>query len=238
VVLVSDDDRTGRADADPVADGRAERAWRTIERSGYACAALTVLPIPYTETIGVTAVHVTMVGAVAREYGVELTRDSAAKLVVQLGATAGLSYLGTRIALGTAKLVLPGLPGLVGAPLVFASTLGLGAVARAHFERPEVVLTDDEVRALYREGVTRARASFDPRRVRSREARADADALAEEEPAPAAPAAPVAPVDEPSAPVPPSARALERIERLRRLREGGFLAEDEFEAARRRVLEE
>lgn len=200
-----------------------ERAWQLIERCGYAAAALAVLPIPYSETVGVAAVHVSMVIGVGKVYGVELGRESAVKFVARLGATIGLSYLGTRLAIGTAKLVLPVLPGLVGAPLVFGSTLGLGAVARAHFSSPGKELTDDEVKALYRSAVDRARATFDPTRVRSRDARADAEAMASE-----------------STPTPTSSteRARERLERLRKLHEQGFLGPDELEAASRKVLEE
>ncbi|MBX3468417.1 MAG: DUF697 domain-containing protein [Planctomycetes bacterium] len=214
------DETTGEAagapDADD-ADDAERRAWRLIERHGYAAAALAVLPVPYSETLGVTAIHVGMVVGVARVYGVELGHDSAARLVGRLGATVGLSYLGTRLAIGTAKLILPVLPGLLGAPLVFASTLGLGAVARAHLASPERELTDDEVRALYRGAREKARGSFDPARVRSAEARADASA----EPA--------------AVPTAATARARERLERLRHLRDQGFLAADEFEAARRKL---
>lgn len=212
------DETTGEGAGAPDADAE-RRAWKLIERHGYAAAALAVLPVPYSETLGVTAIHVGMVVAVARVYGVELGRDSAARLVGRLGATVGLSYLGTRLAIGTAKLILPVLPGLVGAPLVFASTLGLGAVARAHLASPERELTDDEVRALYRGAREKARGSFDPARVRSAEARADASAA---EPAAATPTA-------------STARARERLERLRHLRDQGFLAADEFEAARRKL---
>lgn len=209
-----------------------ERACQLIERCGYAAAALAVLPIPYSETVGVTAVHVSMVIGLGKVYGVELGRESAVKFVTRLGATVGLSYLGTRLAIGTAKLVLPVLPGLVGAPLVFASTLGLGAVARAHFSSPGSELTDDEVKALYRSAVDRARASFDPTRVRSRDARADAEVLARADaPAPASPTSP-------TSPTPTTERARERLERLRRLHEQGFLGQEELDAATRKVLEE
>lgn len=217
------------AEAEPIdrdARTRDERAWQLIERCGYACAALTVLPIPYVETVGVTAVHVSMVIGLAKVHGVELGRESALKLVARLGATVGLSYLGTRLALGTAKLFLPVLPGLIGAPLVFASTLGLGAAAKATFESPGRELDDEEVKALYRRAVDKAKSTFDPTRVRSRDARADAEA-----------AVSAAQAEEP-APTPTTERARERLERLRRLRDEGFLAADEYDAATRKVLEE
>ena len=210
-----------------------ERSWTLIERCGYAAAALAVLPIPFSETVGVTAVHVSMVIGIARIHGIELERDSAVKLVLRLGTTVGLSYIGTRVAIGLAKLVFPVLPGLVGAPLVFASTMGLGSVAKAHFASPDQELSDDEVRNLYRSTIDKAKGTFDPTRAKSDDAKSDAEALAKPVPAPeVAKAAP-----EP-APTPTTERALDRLERLRRLRDDGFLGAAEFEAASKKVLEE
>jgi uncharacterized protein (DUF697 family) len=226
VVLVSQGDDVTEDGGERATRTRDERAWQLIERCGYASAALAVLPIPLSETVGVAAVHVTMVMGVAKTYGVELTRDSAMKFVLRLGATVGLSYLGSRLALGAAKLILPAIPGLLAAPLVFASTLGLGAVAKAHFENPGQELTDDEVRTLYKSAIDRAKASFDPRRVRSRDAREDAEVMAAPEPAPV------------PTPTPMVDRARERLERLVRLRDQGFLGAEEFEAASKKVLEE
>jgi uncharacterized protein (DUF697 family) len=216
---------------DTVSETSDERSWTLIERCGYAAAALAVLPIPFSETVGVTAVHVSMVVGIARIHGIELERDSAVKLVLQLGTTVGVSYVGTRVAIGLAKLVFPILPGLVGAPLVFASTMGLGAVAKAHFASPDQELTDEEVRNLYRATTDKAKARFDPTRARSDDAKSDAEALA----TPVAVEPP--PVAAPT-PTPTTERALDRLERLRRLRDEGFLGAAEFEAASKKVLEE
>ena len=150
------------------APGSGEQAQALVRRHGYAAAALTLVPLPIAETVGVPAVHAAMALALGRHYGRTLDGEGAARLLARLGATVGASWLGTRVALGLAKLVVPGLPGLVGAPLVFATTLGLGAVLRAWFERGE--LDDEEVRAIYRAAVARARADFDPREARSPDA--------------------------------------------------------------------
>lgn len=223
-----------------VAETSDERSWTLIERCGYAAAALAVLPIPFSETIGVTAVHVSMVVGVARIHGIELERESAVKLVLRLGTTVGVSYVGTRVAIGLAKLVFPVLPGLVGAPLVFASTMGLGAVAKAHFSSPDQELSDDEVRDLYRATIDKAKSKFDPSRARSDDAKSDAEALATPVVEPVvAKAAEPAPAPTPTPmPTPTTERALDRLERLRRLRDEGFLGPAEFEAASKKVLEE
>ena len=47
---------------------------------------------------------------------------------------------------------------------MYASTLGLGAVTRAYFER-QGELSDDEIRAIYKDTLTKARQSYDPRRA-------------------------------------------------------------------------
>lgn len=160
MTLESHDDPVQPAEAALQPDREAEAA-RAIRRFGYAAAAVTLVPVPFSETVGVVPIHVLMVLRLADIYGVELGRESAARLVAKIGAAAGASWAGTRVAIGLAKLVLPGIPGLVGAPLVFAGTLGLGAVARAHLAGGEE-LSDEEIKAIYRRSYQAARAEYDP----------------------------------------------------------------------------
>lgn len=153
-----------RAEAErPEAEREAEAA-RTIRRFGYAAAGVTLVPIPLSETVGVVPLHVLMVTRLAALYGVTLERESALRLVARIGAAAGASYVGTRLAIGVAKALVPGLPGLLGAPLVFAGTLGLGSAACAHL-RAGQQLSDEEIRAIYRASYQAARAEYDPRRA-------------------------------------------------------------------------
>ena len=104
-----------------------------IERCGYAAAALGLVPLPGTEIIAVMPVHVGMVVALGDLYDVSLSRESAAELLLQIGGTVGVSVVGSRLAMTAAKALLPGFGGLITAPLLYATTLGLGAVARAWF---------------------------------------------------------------------------------------------------------
>src|SRR5690242_9958256 len=129
-------------------DSRDVRVKRLIERCGYAAAALTILPIPGSEVIGVMPLHVGMVVGIGDEYDAKLTRESAADLIMKIGATVGVSLVGSRLAMTAGKIILPGLGGLVAAPFMYASTLAIGSVARAYFESG-CSMSDSEMKRVY-----------------------------------------------------------------------------------------
>lgn len=197
---------------------------RLIERCGYAAAALTILPIPGSEVIGVMPLHVGMVIGIGEAHGVEITRETAVELLSRIGATVGLSLVGSRLAMTAGKIILPGLGGLVAAPFMFASTLALGTVARLYFESGGR-LGDSEMKRAYESEVRRAKGDFDPRRARSNDARAHAEEAVRDAQAPE-PAAP-ATVDE----------LATRLAKLDELRDLGRLSEVEHEAQKKRILD-
>lgn len=206
-------------------DPRDVRCRRLVERCGYAAAALTILPIPGSEVIGVMPIHVGMVVGIAEEHGVKLTRESATDLILKIGATVGLSLVGSRIAITAGKLILPGLGGLVAAPFMFASTLAIGAVARAYFEN-DGELTDSEMKRVYERTVEKAKSVFDPRKARSSEARDMAEDAARK--------------DEKGE---PKARAsvddlAERLAKLDELHERGAINERDYEKRKKQILDE
>src|SRR5688500_5803341 len=143
---------------------------------GYAAAALTILPIPGSEVIAVMPLHVGMVVKIGQIYGVDLDRDSATHLIMRIGATVGLSLVGSRIATTAAKVLLPGLGGLISAPFMYASTLAIGRVAELYFANGD--LDDREMKAIYQETLKKAKTSFDPSRARSSDARREAEQAA------------------------------------------------------------
>jgi uncharacterized protein (DUF697 family) len=198
-----------------------------IEKCGYAAAALTILPIPGSELLAVMPLHVGMVVKLGQLHGVDLDRDSATHLILRIGATVGLSLVGSRVATTAAKILLPGFGGLISAPFMYASTLAIGQVAVLYFQS-DCDLSDHDLKATYAEAAARARKGFDPKRARSPEARATAEAVAQPAPAPKA----AAPVPQAAEPVDPVAR----LERLRALRDAGALSAEEFEQAKRQVL--
>lgn len=214
----------------PPADDRDRRARSLIEKCGYATAALTIIPIPGSEIIGVMPVHVGMVIGVGEAYGQELTRESATELLMKIGATVGLSLVGSKVATTAGKLILPGLGGLIAAPFMFASTIALGTVARLYFES-EGKLSDREMKDVFEQAKKRAKDAFDPAKARSKEAREMAEGAAREgEEADAAPAR--------TGPRPSVDDLAERLAKLEELHEQGAISDRELERRREQILDE
>lgn len=197
---------------------------RLVERTGYAAAALTLLPLPGSEIIGVMPLHVGMVIAIGHHHGRELTRDSANQLLLQIGTTVGASIVGSRLATTAAKFVLPGLGGLIAAPFMFASTLAIGAVADTWFRRDGEV-SDSELKDLYNRTVNQAKSGFDPTRARDAEAKhaatqaVDRAKAGESEPA-------------------PSETPMDRLRKAKQMLAEGLIDEAEFAAVKERILSE
>jgi len=212
-------------------DSRDERCKVLIERCGYAAAALTIIPIPGSEIIGVMPLHVGMVIGVGEEYGKTLTRDSAVALISRIGATVGLSLVGSRIAMTAGKFILPGLGGLVAAPFMFASTLAIGTVARLHFAS-DGDLSDREIKRAYEREVKRAKSTFDPARARSKEATSQAEAAASAADAPADPSE-----ASPKEAAPSVDELADRLAKLDGLREKGLVSDEEYERTKARILD-
>lgn len=216
-------------------DPREERCRRLIERCGYGAAALTILPIPGSEIIGVMPLHVGMVIGLGEEHGVRLTRASATELVLRIGATVGLSLVGSKLATTAGKLILPGFGGLIAAPFMYASTLAIGRVAMRYFESSGQV-TDDEMRRIFKDTVDRAKKAFDPAKARSADARAVAtDAAQEGEHA-----------DESGGGAPSDAERYagesvddlaERLAKVTELKDKGLISDAEYEATKARILD-
>ncbi len=179
-----------------------------VERCGYAAAAITLLPIPGSDLVAVMPIHVGMVVRIGDAYGVDIDRDSATKMILRIGAAVGLSLVGTSVARIAAKFLVPFAGGLIAAPMVFASTLAIGRVAQSYFEHGGE-LSDEEIRSLYKDAESRAKKSFDPKKARTSVA-----ASSEE--------------DELSA----------RLKRLQGLHAKGLIGDDEFQAAKARILGE
>jgi len=206
-----------------------ERSSRSLtEKCGYAAAALTILPIPGSEVVAVMPLHVGMVVGIAHIYGEDITRDSATEMILRIGATVGLSLVGSRLATTAAKILLPGLGGLISAPFMYASTLAIGAVARAYFEQGGE-LSNAEMKELYERTAKKARSSFDPKRMRASEAKDLAKAAVDE--SEEKDERPRSEQDQRSDPV-------ARLERLKALLEKGLIEQAEYDEVKNRILSE
>jgi len=236
-------------------DTERERAPKALaEKCGYAAAALTIIPIPGTELVAVMPLHVGMVMGIGQIYGVELTKDSAHELILRIGATVGMSLMGSKLATTAAKTFLPGFGGLLGAPFMYASTQAIGTVARIYFQQQGDLMNED-MKAIYERSLEQAKQEFDPSKAKASDATGMAKAAAEgdldQERAAAAPAADAAegpavkvtPRAEP-APAAPAAAApsgegdpIARLERLKSLLDKGLIDEAESAQVKRRILD-
>ena len=187
-----------------------------IEKCGYAAAALTIIPLPGSEIVAVMPIHVGMVVGIGHIYGHELTKQSATDMVLRIGTTVGLSLVGSRIATTAAKVLLPGLGGLLAAPLMYASTFAIGAVARAYFEAGGH-LSADEIKSVYKKAAESAKSSFDPQRAKSSEAKQAATEAAQAE-----------------AKESPS----ERLGKLKKLLDEGLIEQAEYDKTKAKILSE
>ena len=208
---------------------REQRIDQLVERCGYGAAALTIIPIPGTEIIGVMPLHVGMVIGIGNEYGKRVTRENAAELVTEIGATVGLSLVGSHLAMTAGKILLPGFGGLLAAPFMYASTKGIGHVAKLYFERGG--LSELEMSRAYKSATKRAKESFDPTKARSPDARAMAEKAQKEDLDPEAkpsPKAKSADVDE----------LAERLAKVEELHDKGVISDAEYEKRREAILDE
>lgn len=214
-----------------------------IERCGYGAAALTIIPIPGSEFIAVMPLHVGMVVGIGETYGQRVTRESAMKLVTHIGATVGLSLVGSKLATTAGKLLLPGLGGLIAAPFIYAATLGIGHVAKLYYERGE--LSEREIRQAYQDALRHAKQTFDPRRARSNEARQMAEEVVrsdeprDDDVGSAGSRDAAARAGRPAQAGPPDMDELaERLADLEELHERGDLSAAEYEARRQQILDQ
>ena len=213
---------------------REERARKLTETAGYAAAALTIIPLPGTELLGVTSIHVAMVVGIGQIHGADISKDSALDLVMRIGTTVGVSMVGSRLATTAAKLLLPGFGGLLSAPFIYATTIAIGAVAERYFVN-EGELSSEELKDLYKRTVREAKSSFDPTKMKSEEAKDMAKAAAAEA---AGDAVDAATEDVAPTPEPPAEDPISRLRRLKAMLDEGLIDQDEYDETKARVLAE
>ncbi|MEA5469500.1 SHOCT domain-containing protein [Spirulina sp. 06S082] len=198
-----------------------------IEKYSYAAAALTIIPIPGSEIIAVIPLHVGMVISIARAKGVDVTRESALNLVLQISATVGISLVGSRIATTAAKIILPGFGGLISAPFMFASTIALGNVAKAYFET-EGNIDQDTMKDLYKNMVKKAKKDFNPDRMKDEEIQDMATAASQEGEQENISSSGASKNETP----------VERLAKLKELLDRGLISQAEFDETKQKILSE
>ena len=85
------------------AKARNKAAHDVINLSSYACALVSVSPIPFSDALVMLPVQSTMVVTIGHIYGRKVTKDTAKDLILEIGATAGIGMLARQ----GIKLLLP-----------------------------------------------------------------------------------------------------------------------------------
>lgn len=114
---------------------RDKAARDVINLSSYACALVSVSPIPFSDALVMLPVQSTMVVTIGHIYGRKVTKDTAKDLILEVGATAGVGMLARQ----GIKMLLPVVGALLTIPAAYAANWGIGRVAVEYFKNPESV---------------------------------------------------------------------------------------------------
>ncbi len=145
---------------------REQAARDVINLSSYACALISVSPIPFSDALVMLPVQSTMVVTIGHIYGRKVTKDTAKDLILELGATAGIGMLARQ----GIKLLLPVVGALLTIPAAYAANWGIGRVAIEYFKNPGAV-SSEKLKEVYEKakkegGQLFSRESFEKFRTR------------------------------------------------------------------------
>jgi polyhydroxyalkanoate synthesis regulator phasin len=142
---------------------------------------------------------------------------------MEIITTAGISLIGSRIAITTSKVLLPGLGGLIGAPLIFASTMAIGAVAKVFFVN-EGAINKDDMKNIYEECVKSAKRTFDKSKMHNVQTEKMAQASVNETPA-----------DNVKTDI-DNTSPVARLEQLKEMLSKGLIEQAEYDETKKRIL--
>jgi len=129
-----------------------------VTMSSFGAAAATLVPLPGSDFFAVTAVQGSMVVAVGRVFGRELTLAQAKDIVLELAAVCGMGLLAQKGFATITKILLPGLGGILAAPYAFTVTYGMGHAAMTYFENKD--FTKETIKRVYEEAVSEGKRIF------------------------------------------------------------------------------
>jgi uncharacterized protein (DUF697 family) len=129
-----------------------------VTMSSFGAAAVTLIPIPFSDFVAVTAVQASMVTAVGRVFGRELTLEESKHLVLELASVCGAGMVAQKGFATLTKFLLPGLGGVLAAPWAFAITWGMGHVSMHYFAHRE--LTREVLKGVFDKAVKQAKGVF------------------------------------------------------------------------------
>jgi uncharacterized protein (DUF697 family) len=173
---------------------RSSKAREVVNISAYAGAAAAAVPVPLADLALLLPVHTLMVMTVGHIYDRKLSGAEAKRVVLELGAVAGVTFAG-RAAINALLKLLPGVGGILSVPATFALTWGFGRLAISYFENPNV--SREQLRKVFDDAMQEGKSAFskeafDKFRQRNAGAKAppvdsDADASVPNEKKPPAP---------------------------------------------------
>lgn len=113
---------------------RDEAAGEVVNMASYACAVVSVSPIPFSDAVLMLPLQSAMVVTVGHIYGRKVTEADAKNLIIELATTAGIGMLARQ----GIKALLPVLGALLTIPAAFAMNWGIGRVAMEYFRNPGI----------------------------------------------------------------------------------------------------
>jgi uncharacterized protein (DUF697 family) len=167
-------------------DDRTKAARDVVNMCSYACAVVSVSPIPFSDAVLMLPIQTAMVMTVGHIYGRKLTQAAAKDLLLELGTLIGVSFLARQ----GIKALLPVVGALLTVPAAFAANWAIGRVAMEYFNKNG--LTKDKMKEVYEQAKKEAgglfsMASFNAFRKKNEDA---INAVAKEEESAEEPAAP------------------------------------------------
>jgi uncharacterized protein (DUF697 family) len=132
-----------------------------VNMCSYACTAVAVSPIPFSDAVITLPIQSAMVITVAHIYGRKITQADAKDLVVELGATAGFGILARQ----GIKALLPVVGALITIPAAYAANWAIGHVAMEYFRVPGT--SRERLRQIYRDAQREAKTLFSKERLES-----------------------------------------------------------------------
>lgn len=158
--------KIGREDFTKASSAERERAARdVIEICAYACAALALQPMPGLEQ-AILPIQVAMVLTVAHIYGQKLSKKRASEILFDLAAITGVSIIGRQALLTFAKMALPFVSGILGAPYVFSVTWATGYAAIHYLSkggRPD----KSKIREIFEAERARGKKKYSPKQAKA-----------------------------------------------------------------------
>ncbi len=137
------------------ADDLVDQARRSFRKHAAWCAALVLVPIPFSDLVVLIPVQTWMVLSVSRIFG---SNDPPERVLAYIAATSGVSVFGQVTLLIVANLI-PFFGKLVSAPFVYGWTYGLGEVAIRYFES-QGNISGDEMKRVFKEANSQAYQSY------------------------------------------------------------------------------